>query len=620
MRVLTGVNSKRLQRIQSLEDLVNEFNPGNNFCVDNYYISQNCSSYSCFNFDQLLDMFLFVSKSENHYPLFSNIGYEQKSENFDSIPVELLSHFTSLIVNDENKKDNHIKNILSWNSKIAPQKLIIKDWIDYKKEKMSYSDRKIAKDMYIRAMVGHAQQGHKMYYKTPYENTTCENILETLHSYAKNKNKKYFEREEYGKRSQKAIDDIAYFIDSWFEKRVDKKGELVRQDRYMRIPKGLSEFNYFDGVVVNMLEFMRGFYFASLMDNYPIVRKQVESKYGWKMGGGECLAFNDSLLKAYGINLTDLSKLDYSGDFGFFNYLSPEKRESIFKDLGVIANSNFDWNNYDLKSDSWDVIKSDPNIIDTRIKTQFRNRYHRHVRGKGVSDDIAIMLSGLLPSTYQKASHKIKHHDVISRIIGAFYADRIDTLEKESHLLFPSGQDEFIGEYFNMKFKEHCKSKSFRNAFNILYRDDEDYNLLDMDTVIDFTAASANISRSIHSSQRYFLLEKSLEFPAKVKMPDDYYKLHPLSPEHKSFAIKEYLRYIYSFTDYEMIPMDSRTREQLIGTIVYPTTPEIYLTIDKIPLFDILSETKKRIELVSDLEKEEREYTINNFFMRNTNY
>ncbi len=170
--------------------------------------------------------------------------------------------------------------------------------------------------------------------------------------------------------------------------------------------------------------------------------------------------------------------------------------------------------------------------------------------------------------------------------------DRIDTEEKNAELFMPGGQDEIAGHHINGKFRKLCGLKKFRDTFNIKYRKDGKYDLLDKETVVDFTGAGANTrTEHIHSSQRWFYKETN-----------------------GTCAISEYFRHLYSQTNNQ----DKKAlKKDLKNFVDFKKIPpkKTKLTFQQIPLGEVKTIIDKRLELVADPERREeklREYYAEN--------
>ncbi|MFA5888083.1 MAG: hypothetical protein WC852_05230, partial [Candidatus Nanoarchaeia archaeon] len=205
-----------------------------------------------------------------------------------------------------------------------------------------------------------------------------------------------------------------------------------------------------------------GIYLGSKMDRYSGWRQETEKKYNLKIGGGECIGVNRKLARQRGITLESIAKIPHSDD---------EIKEMIKSGL--------------LCSD----VESSPSIVSS---------YVRKAKGKGTSDDLAVLLAGRLFG--------------FDAAVGLYLTDAIDTWDKYVPFIFKSGQDEQLGEKIE-KSEEKIKQKI--KGFK-LPSDDEVHKFISV-------IAEVNYKNMISSSQRYFL---------------------QVDPKSKMSAIESHLEYV----------------------------------------------------------------------------
>ncbi len=517
--------------------------------------------------------------------------YPREEFNIPSISdiAKLDNSKLKYIVENLFTKDEKEFNTLMWKSAEAPSEMIARDFCAMNIEgSLMFASKDLEFDLNVRAIAGHAQNRHATFKEDSYENTTTDRVISCLAH-----QRREIERERrllttFEKRSQGYIDEIVTLMDDFLDYSIKSGSKFNPDKKYKTIrKKNISGMTLFKGVKVNLMEMMRGFYFASLMDRYEGIRSEVFNKYGFQMGGGECYQTDSNLLKEQGIWLTHLSTSSYQNWSEFLCFLEGEKREELLYDLGIFRKTNFDWDNIDLNKIKWKDLKLHSAVKDKSKEKSYKNVYHRLHRGKGCSDDIAIVIAGFLPQTFTNLGHIELQHDIPSRIFGAYLADKIDTIEKDSHLIFPNGQDEFVGEYLNRKFRIACQNKVFRESNNIRYRKDGQYDLVSKSTIIDFTAASANTRKIYHSSQRYFLRK-----------------------ENGTCAFKEYLRHAQAYATVLRRDFDYETLNSIMGKGI-KNIQNILATFHRVPIKEIIYEMNNRLELV--IEPGKREKRLNDY-------
>jgi hypothetical protein len=212
-----------------------------------------------------------------------------------------------------------------------------------------------------------------------------------------------------------------------------------------------------------------GIYLGSKMDRYDGWRQETEKKYNLKIGGGECIGVNRKIAREDGITLETIAKIPHS--------------EEEIKDM--IKRGLLCYN-----------VESSPGIV---------SAYVRKAKGKGTSDDLAVLLAGRLFG--------------FDAAVGLYLTDAIDTWDKYVPFIFKSGQDEQLGEKIE-KSEEKIKQKL--KGFK-LPSDDEVHKFISV-------IAEANYTNMISSSQRYFLqidpkaglsaIESHLEYVKSNQVPE----------------------------------------------------------------------------------------------------
>jgi len=404
------------------------------------------------------------------------------------------------IENKENKKTKK-ENITKWKSQVSPAQKSVDDALStIEKTPTLFLNADTNQVFNIMATEGHAQNGDATYQK-PYLNTTRADIIEAITEKGTPLLKRKFSKGRFQDLTQKYTDNIIETIAGGLLKMEEsrKKGK-----RLEKIPlRGLNKMTCFGEA--NPLELARGFFFAGNMDTYNGVRSNGFLKYGIQEGGGEGFLTQTKRIQELGIGISDMSKIDYKGDLEILNRLPNEKRLKVLENLKVIKRNNFPLEKIERAELTWEEIKSHPESHDTLKDTKYREQYIRGVKGYGVGDDIAIFLAGFLPPTIYKEGHKESPLAVQSRIIGGLLADKIDTISKESRIFIPGGADEIGAKYINGIWNKLAQNPDFREAYNIREQPDEQYNLLTLEELVDFTVAAANTrDQQVHSSQRYF--------------------------------------------------------------------------------------------------------------------
>ncbi|MCK4997706.1 hypothetical protein KAS08_05365 [Candidatus Pacearchaeota archaeon] len=500
------------------------------------------------------------------------------------IPTDVIVDIMSVAESEESAS----KKEELWNKYVAPNESIILD-AEYSLEddNLLFTSPEMSTIFSLKAGEGHSHFGHGAYKKSN-PNTTTDKILDTIEMDAPNLTGELFTKEKFRTQNQHAVDNIVYAVEDWFEKTMKNIDYVSSSDAITCLTNSngvtpLNGFSFYDGLEINMIEFARGFYFTSLMDNLHDIRAKGFEKYGHMAGGGESHLVDMQRLKRNGINLSDLSKVDYKGLYGFMNDASTSKKIDILINRGIFLDKQFNWNNFNPAKTNWNEIKEDSSIVDIINNPEYLGQYMRESKGGGVGDDIAIYLASFLPNTFRTKKYNKTPHDMHSRMMGGLMADQIDTLEKDTRLYFPGGQDEFVGKYFNELFKHACKNGKFRKAFGIQNKKDEGYTLVDEDVIVDYTMASANIGKDhVHSSQRWF------------------YRDIGESNRKETCALKEEIKHMYKISLSMGEEMSYSDLPKHFEFNRYGESGDVLLTFKKKSLSEVLKIFDQRLDLVRD--------------------
>lgn len=426
----------------------------------------------------------------------------------------LIECFLPLKTQKEYEKEFHLQ--------IPGKALVSKDFNKIKKEDIMLTRGWSKYDLTLRAIHGHAQSGHSEFrdgdIPLRFKNTTTQDIIRILEeNEIKINNYKPIKLREFQQRTQDTIDTIVQGIDDFFNS-PEKYAEPIKFKGHKNTPYAGSLL--FNQQKYYMIEFLRGLYFGLVFDSEE-KRMLVNKKYNHLMGWGDHYIFDRNEIKKYPLTLENISKKKYFYELKFLEYLSSEKIIEIFKNLNIIQKTReTDITKYNLNKINWEDIKCDLGIQRNLSSKDLHNLYLRKENGYGLSDDIAIYLSYFLPQTFSNKNHIENPLSGISRMMGAFVGDFIDTIQMDSHVIFEGAQDGLIAKYLDRKFKEACKNKKFRDLFNINYEKNEEYSLVSDSALTDFIGISSNIDlifkkkdefspNIIHSSQRHFYLNHS---------------------------------------------------------------------------------------------------------------
>ena len=216
--------------------------------------------------------------------------------------------------------------------------------------------------IHMQSVQGHAHEGHSAFYGIRYPNTTMDDISRALH----------LDPQSVRTERQRLIDGVEYYIDRVIagEERPplhDSTGAPLLNSASLR------------DLDLSGREVLAGFYAGGLRDDAEI-RFETERRYGITIGGGKC----------YLVNTPVMDDMDLNGDI--LAHGAHEDMIEYYREAGLIAAD---------EGPDGDGVEY---------------MYIRHRRGRGASDDTAIVAAGMLFGP--------------GAAVGAFLADAVDTLEK----------------------------------------------------------------------------------------------------------------------------------------------------------------------------------------------
>ncbi len=286
----------------------------------------------------------------------------------------------------------------------------------------------------MQTVIGHAQNGHGKFrhgrFRSKYPNATLDDIVLAL----------LRDPEGIRRQRQEIIDSIFAFTSGvisgpGYPGYVDSKGKPLLS---LTLGFGLDD----------PAAALTGIYLAGCMDSFKW-RTKAKEKYNVNIGGGECVAVDleakDFRMK--GLTLDDLAHREWSDD-----------KIRGLEDAGVIIT-------HDVKASTNKIVSA----------------YVRHKKGKGTSDDLAIVLAGRL---YGKDA-----------AMGVFLCDAVDTWDKYAERIVPGGQDEYLGVL--VRKKEDAIRKIYPN-FEIPSEEDV------VKFIYTISLEKAD-NHAISNSQRYLL-------------------------------------------------------------------------------------------------------------------
>jgi hypothetical protein len=513
------------------------------------------------------------------------IYYEKEGKNKDieinnrhdlnKIDSKDISDAIELRYSLEDKRPEMIEGI--WDCNIASPYMIQQDFSNLKEEKIIYTSVKSQVYSWVLAVTGHAANGHGNFKDDHFKplkfpSTTVNDILKALSKHddiSKFVNdgliptKDYFDPKNFRKEVQHDLDNFVELIESYFNQ--------TDNENIFTIGKGMDllglKFN--KSYKIDMLEFLRGFTLAGCMDSANL-RSKAKEKYGWEMGYGDTFAGNISNLKRYFLSLTELSEKRYSKS-KIFHMLTHEKLIEVLNDLDLVSKlkePEFNRVKQEEGEINWSLIKEKYGFDIFKEKGDWENVYIREKKGKGVSDDNAIILAGFLADTFRKDDYIPNEYAVFSRILGAALADRVDTYEKLANIIIDGGQDSTMTSYINYLFRNKCKNREYRE-FNHIRNEAEnkDYTLLNFDITLDYSITASNVKDMIHSSMRRFgkeqkgtcMIEQLLIFANEIAKnfkndlfkPNRYYSISKIPPDLLNSNKKKRIKIGFYRTDFE---------------------------------------------------------------------
>ncbi|MBI4447773.1 hypothetical protein HY643_02240 [Candidatus Woesearchaeota archaeon] len=280
---------------------------------------------------------------------------------------------------------------------IAPHDVLRREYFSLLDEVSLRTDEENRRLLLMQSFVGRAQNGNGHYCREKNVNTTMDDLVafedEIKNYWSLNKKLTSGEvRDFIKKKRQERIDSAKGWV-----KRALKGEKLTHLADESDSPLfGVENFRNWQ--VKNPINVLKGIYYGSRMDNYEW-RKKVNEKYGTEIGGGICCAINFQRMQEHDLDLFLLSKNAWSED-----------EIKKFKEEGVIVD--------ETKVESTMLIK---------------NAYVRKKVGSGVSDDLALVMAGMLHGT--------------DGFFGLFLADAIDTWDKYVPNIYAGGQDELLGDF-----------------------------------------------------------------------------------------------------------------------------------------------------------------------------
>ncbi|MDI6738215.1 MAG: hypothetical protein QME12_06930 [Nanoarchaeota archaeon] len=316
------------------------------------------------------------------------------------------------------------------------------------------TNQDIAELLFMQTVEGHAHEGHGAFRKKKrFSEITVEDVVYVLG----------YDTEEIKQERQELIDEMKDFAC-----RLIRGEEVKNYANKNRQPLFGAEFLE-DMEINDSAAVLKGIYLGSKMDRYTGWRQKAEEIYCLSIGGGECIGVNRKLARQRGITFKSIAKMPHTDE---------EIKEMIQE--GILCSD----------------VESSPEIVSS---------YVRKAKGKGTSDDLAVLLAG--------------REFGFDAAIGLWLTDAIDTWDKYVPFIFKSGQDEQLGEKIEKsqeKIRQHIKG--FK-----LPSDDEVHKFISV-------IAEVNYTGMISSSQRYFLqidpnsgmsaIESHMEYIKGNKVPE----------------------------------------------------------------------------------------------------
>jgi len=517
-----------------------------------------------------------------------------KYSDFNRLNTKVLAQILEgLAASDPKQITNNKKQFYD---KVASPDLIVSDHNFTSTHLMDGYQGMNKQDFDLMATIGHAQNGHGSFRgHGKFTNTNFDNVMTALRN-----NSKKFSNDElflFPYRCQKDIDEWAHaMVFSFFE------GDNYRNSKKRLLDaegQPLGRLNFLNGFEAYPLSLLAGWVFTGFMDTEEI-RDEVEIKYGHSMGRGETFAVDRGRLAHLGIGLYDLAKKEYNIEF--LNHLDSKRLIKLFRETGIIVSKPVE--DAELHPTmTWDEAKQTFGIDTTIANGDIIEAYIRSVKGWGVADDIAVFLSAYLTPSFKNffalkggvfvPYYNNSPNELMSQLLGGAGADRADTKEKYAYLVVEGGQDNLSARLAQVKFKELCKDPCFRGMYDIPARKDGEYEILDRDTMVDYTFASAKLKNDIHSSARYFLKGHQIDEKIEGKV----------NKGVLTCTTNEIFRLAADIAEYLHIPCESLYQGN--GDVPCDMTVGFH----KIPLETVLEEMTERLGVVIDPVK--RQYRLN---------
>ncbi len=266
---------------------------------------------------------------------------------------------------------------------VAPPDIIRRDFAEMDAEETLRCSWDVEELLLMQAIEGHAHEGHGAFHGRHYPNTTIDHIARALR------------RDPHAIRAarQALIDDIRRYAERVV---AGERPELMDEEG---VP--LLTVSTLRHLHVDPEDVLRGLFLGGFRDD-PDVRKVVEERTGWTIGGGRGYLVNTQVMERMGLDGYQLAKQAH------------EHELDHFRANGLIVGAEH---------------AHDPNV---------QYMYIRHRVGPGASDDAAIVMAG-----------KVWNLGVA---VGVFLADAVDTLEK--YVLEYGDKDREIAEYIRQNFKD----------------------------------------------------------------------------------------------------------------------------------------------------------------------
>ena len=355
--------------------------------------------------------------------------------------------------------------------------------------------RPIIDQLEIRAIVGHAQSGHRGFRNNRKINANLKDIISQVVNGGLVSFKTTYD-----------FDNHSYNLFYGISQNVEKALISLKNNCSEKSVTLTKSFNpLWNNAKVLPLSFLQGFYFGGNFDNFDL-RKIAEIRYGINIGGGESHLIDFDKLRHQNINLTDLTKKKYGGELSFLNDLENGEVIKTLTSKGIILpQREIDISNiYSLKE------------LEEQLKPRLKNsnfqEYIRKKKGVGVSDDIACS-TVVNFIDFSNKNKDVRHYFSLS--IGAYMADFIDSISKTPYLYAPSGLDTLLAEYANQRTINILRQKSQDSMSKLEKKIIKDGNLIDKNQLVDLIALSKNPDRNgigiVHSSGRYFLEKQQFE-------------------------------------------------------------------------------------------------------------